>query len=130
MRIYMGRRYRKRRDAARIALGGRCVECGSMENIQFDHKKRRGVNDFKIGEKIAGVAEAKLRDELAKCQLLCWECHNKKTQQELGRKIAKGTHGTLSSHRYCGPPKCEECKQAMRVYKRKWKSERIPSVLG
>lgn len=35
-------------------------------------------------------------------------------------KQAKGTHGTISAYRWCGPPKCEACKKAKREAMRAW----------
>jgi hypothetical protein len=32
-------------------------------------------------------------------------------------------HGTLSRYFVCGPPRCVECKEAMRLYKRKYRSK-------
>jgi len=130
MRIYMAKRYRYRIEEAKKILGSKCSKCDATENLQFDHKQRRQGRDFVIAKKIAGIAESKLHDELKKCQLLCEECHNKKTQAELGRKVAKGTHGTLSSYRHCGPPKCDSCKTARRKYLKQWKKGCIPRRRG
>ena len=61
-------------------LGGKCVKCGTTHNLQFDHIKREGkkyniagrlTNDFTI-----------LKEELDKCQLLCYDCHLEKTAKE------------------------------------------------
>jgi hypothetical protein len=116
MRRYMAARYKRRKAYAIKKLGGRCVKCGSRRGLQFDHKNRRKNGDFIIAKRLAGVAEDKLDHELQKCQLLCCKCHNSKTLVELGQKEAKGTHGSLSAYRYCGPPKCESCRAAKRIY--------------
>jgi hypothetical protein len=125
MRKYMAARYKRRKALAIKRLGGKCVECGSKKRLQFDHKKRRGKGkDFVITRRLAGVAEHKLLEEIDKCQLLCLRCHQKKTLVELGYTSAFGTHGTLSAYRYCGPPKCPDCKKAHNAYCKAWKRNR------
>lgn len=109
MRIYMAERYTRRKAEAVAALGGKCAVCGSTDRLEIDHRDRDNKS-FTVCRKIAGVSEAKLAEELAKCQLLCWEHHNLKTLEETGRKVAKGTHGTLSAYRYCRCPSCKKAK--------------------
>lgn len=58
------------------------------------------------------VSESRFEDELKKCQILCSECHDRKTCGDNNMRYAIGTHGTVSSYRHCGPPKCEACKKA------------------
>ena len=63
-------------------LGGKCVVCGTTENLQFDHI------DYKTKlYKISGIAHLqfdneKLQTEIKKCQLLCEKCHLEKTLKE------------------------------------------------
>jgi 5-methylcytosine-specific restriction endonuclease McrA len=123
MRDYMLKRYHRRRAQAVERLGGRCALCGSTQNLEFDHTdpKKKKVN---IARRLAGLAEAKWEDEIKKCQLLCRECHTDKSIKEQGKTKAKGTHGTLSAYRWCGPPKCEACKEAKREYFRMWRKKR------
>jgi hypothetical protein len=120
MREYMKKWIASRRIKAIQQLGGKCVQCGSTERLEFDHIIR-GSQDPKSrgGQGVMWTfSEKRLQAELAKCQLLCHDCHWKKTLEDLGIKSAKGTHGTLSAYRYCGPPKCEECKAVKREYMR------------
>jgi 5-methylcytosine-specific restriction endonuclease McrA len=118
MREYMRKRIADRRARAIIQLGGKCVRCGSTENLEFDHiiagsydpKSRSGKGTMWT------FSEKRFQAELKKCQLLCKDCHWEKTLDDTGKTSAKGTHGTLSAYRYCGPPKCEECKMIKREY--------------
>lgn len=117
-------RYYKRKDAAKKFLGGKCVDCGSVENLQFDHKDRK-TKEFTIAQ-LWSVSEKRFWEEVKKCQLLCQKCHIKKTLEDLGQKSAKDTHGTISSYRYCRCPVCkkwhsEYSKKYWTTHKRIWK---------
>lgn len=114
MRDYMLNRYRKRMALAKEKLGGKCVSCGVASDLQLDHVDP-STKSFTIG-RMSSCSEEKFWTEVAKCQLLCEPCHIVKTLQDKGLKSARGTHGTLSSYRYC---RCERCKAAMADYYRK-----------
>ena len=62
-------------------LGGQCVSCGSTDDLEFDHinplDKSLNVSN-KLGLKNAYQLE-ELIEEVDKCQLLCEDCHRKKT---------------------------------------------------
>lgn len=116
MRDYMKRRYDERRALAISTLGGKCAECGTTENLEVDHKDR--TKKSMTFDRMTMVSIDKFIEELAKCQLLCDPCHNGKTLGERGLQRAIGTHGTLSSCRYC---KCDLCREAKNEYNRKRK---------
>ena len=68
-------RYEERKKVLVDMLGGKCVLCGSTEDLQFDHidPKTKSFhitpqNSFKKNE-----------PEMKKCQLLCFPCHLNKT---------------------------------------------------
>jgi len=115
MHKYMLARYRRKRKEAIALLGGKCAACGSTTKLEFDHIDIR-TKSFNIS-KAWSYSKARLDAELAKCQLLCSECHDKKTLADLGVTSAKGKHGTLSSYRYC---KCVLCKKAKADYMREY----------
>lgn len=75
----MKQRYIKRISAAKKFLGGKCVRCGSVENLQFDHidptTKVNPVtrNNFTVEN---------FWKEVKKCQLLCFDCHKLKTHED------------------------------------------------
>ena len=62
-------------------LGGKCVECGSTEALEFDHIDP-ALKSFNIS---AGYHKPKeiLENELAKCQILCNKCHIEKSKKDL-----------------------------------------------
>jgi len=67
-------RYRARLLAE---LGGVCVQCGTAEDIQFDHKKGR---DWKMEATSQWVRLARIKREMqeGKIQLLCGPCNRLK----------------------------------------------------
>ena len=62
-------------------LGGKCVECGCTETLEFDHIDP-STKSFNIA---AGYSKPKevLLEEVAKCQLLCNKCHIEKSKKDL-----------------------------------------------
>ena len=61
-------------------LGGKCVKCGTIHNLQFDHIKREGKK-YEISSRVNNKFD-NLKEELDKCQLLCASCHLDKTAKE------------------------------------------------
>lgn len=116
MRDYLLRRYHKRRKDALKQLGGKCKKCGSKKRLELDHinPKKKSFNISKLWS----VSKEKYAAELMKCQILCCECHEKKSIKERGFKVAKGRHGTISSYRYCRCARCRKAKsKANREYR-------------
>ncbi len=75
------RGYRDERKSYCIEyLGGKCVVCGTIHNLQFDHIKREGKK-YEITRKLTYNFDY-LKEELDKCQLLCAPCHLNKTASE------------------------------------------------
>lgn len=118
MRVYMINRYHEIRNKIISNFGGKCFECGNKNNIEIDHinSKKKTMNVARICE----VSENRRSKELENCQLLCNGCHEEKTITDNGNKKARGTHGTLSSYRYC---KCELCKQANRNWTNEYRKK-------
>lgn len=119
MKKYMIKRYHDRMNWARNTLGNICRKCGSVDNLEIDHIDPI-AKSFTVGGQLWNCAKAKFEAEIAKCQLLCQSCHNKKTLAETGKKSAIGTHGTLSSYRYC---KCYLCRKAKADWSKQNKSK-------
>ena len=62
-------------------LGGKCVRCGSVENLEFDHIFKENKS-FTIGSSLTCFSIEDLILEADKCQLLCRPCHIEKTREE------------------------------------------------
>lgn len=121
MREYHLKRYYQKREKAIQQLGGKCEKCGRTENLQLDHKDNTNKS-FEIS-RLLSVSKEAFEKELKKCQVLCIDCHSLKSILEQGKKPAQGTHGTLSSYRYC---KCDICRKAKSEYNKKY-SKRLLS---
>ena len=75
------RQLRKRNtDWAREQLGGKCVDCGTTEGLEFDHKF---VNEKR--SKICNYSSSinKLTEEIKKCELRCKKCHRARSNKQL-----------------------------------------------
>ena len=115
VREYHRRYYYKRRQKLIDILGDRCEWCGTSDNLQFDHVDP-DLKEFDISENLT-ASNGRVRRELAKCQLLCRDCHMEKTrceQLEIGFR-----HATMYAWMKRRCP-CELCQ----VAKREWYDER------
>lgn len=122
---YQKNRYRERKVRYLNQLGGECNNCGSIEELEFDHVDPE-IKSFTITHRISRYSEEVLQKELAKCQLLCTECHLEKTAEESrGRtpwnKGASGSnHGTYSMAYPIDKCDCKLCES----YREKRRSSR------
>lgn len=71
-------RYKQRRDAAIVYLGGKCIDCGRTSELEFDHKNPKDKS-FNMGEIFAGKRKEVLQAEVDKCELRCIPCHGHRT---------------------------------------------------
>ena len=127
MREYMKQRYYKRRLKAIEYLGGKCAACENTEELEIDHIDAT-QKTFSLGKGLAGWNWERLQAELDKCQLLCKDCHAKKTRKDLAIKLNQREHwehGTLGGYRYC---KCQECKNAKSAYYREYRKRKASLV--
>lgn len=63
----------------------KCVQCGEgdMRCLEFDHLDE-STKSFGIAEKLDKYNWNKLSAELEKCQVLCANCHKKRTAEQFG----------------------------------------------
>ena len=106
--------YHERRYFLIQLLGGKCAKCGSVWNLEFDHIDKK-TKTYSIS-KIWSYSIQKVLAEIAKCQLLCEECHKKKNETYNG----KARHGTISMHRHhkC---RCRPCMDAYNEARKRWR---------
>lgn len=102
--------YEERKAHAIAYLGSKCVKCGTISNLEFDHIDP-SLKSFNVLENWS-IGWVRWMKEVDKCQLLCSSCHKLKTYG-----IAE--HGTLRMYRKgC---KCTSCKRANNLHARKYK---------
>lgn len=70
----MKQRYYDRRAKAIEMLGGKCVDCGTTEQLEFDHVDEN-KKLFVVTQKLVSGAWDKLTEEINKCVLRCQSCH-------------------------------------------------------
>lgn len=89
------RRYQQKRRAQRkrlvdLAKSGPCADCGnrfSPEAMDFDHV--RGPKLFGIATGLLSKSVLQLEAEIAKCDIVCANCHRVRTRQR--RLVLSGT---------------------------------------
>lgn len=101
-----------------IEENGPCVSCGSSSRLEVDHidpsTKSMPVRD--IWSRREEVRNA----ELSKCQVLCYECHKKKTAKDLSDHFTIAREcGTRQ--KYAQGCRCEPCTEALRAH---WRERR------
>ncbi|WIB25858.1 HNH endonuclease [Curtobacterium sp. MCSS17_015] len=96
------RQWRANRRQAWIAeQGGCCASCGSVSQLEVDHvdptRKSLNVRD------VWSLSAHRRNAELVKCQVLCHDCHARKTNPPPDL-----THGTNSGYKTRGC-RCDAC---------------------
>jgi hypothetical protein len=99
MRRYMLARYHQRMADARKLLGGKCIVCGSIENLELDHINWR-TKTLQIN-KMWSVSAERFTAELEKCQLLCREHHIEKSKIDLSEIVRE--RGSANQYGRYGP---------------------------
>lgn len=118
MRSYLRERRAERKARLIEQLGGACRVCGSTERLEFDHKDPRTKKS--LISLLLAHSEARIQQEVSKCQLLCKPCHAKKTTRENQKKVChkghpfKGTNLRMRGNNRV----CKTCaREYMRVYR-------------
>lgn len=122
-RNYQNIRRNKIRQELVLYLGGSCVVCQATDQLELDHKNPQ-TKSFTIA---SGLDKPKdvLLAEVNKCQLLCKDCHLKKTVTEYSSAWNKGIltqqnrHGNASGYN-TDKCRCEECKKWKSITRRRY----------
>lgn len=64
-----------------------CVDCGERDSVvlEFDHVPDRASKSAGVGELVRRRARwAELRDEIRKCDVVCANCHRRRTAKRSG----------------------------------------------
>lgn len=117
---YKKKRYDERKIKLLKMYGEKCNECGSNKNLEFHHVDPK-TKLFDVTTSLGSRSWKVIENEVKKCKLICKNCHQLENIIQAGNQTAFGTHGTLSSYRWC---KCLECKKAMSDWLKKYNKER------
>lgn len=132
MRQYMAERRVKRRNQLIELSGGKCQQCGALENLEFDHRDR-AEKKFTLSGAPLDRAWTTILEEHAKCDLLCKTCHLQHTAKQWadgelqahnkgisrsGEVLPPYVHGTMRRYqeKEC---RCEHCRAAKKAYRAK-----------
>ena len=97
------RKWIAKRRAEWKAAHGPCVECRSWERLEIHHKDPRQ----KVTHNVWSYRKQRREAELKKCEVLCRDCHRKKTN-EYRRSNYVMIHATIGAYRHgC---RCELCR--------------------
>ena len=80
MNNYMKNRWKLRRERYISQLGGKCTDCGSSENLEFEHIDPFTKN-FAISS-ASSFSEKRVQEELKLCILRCTTCHKSKSRTD------------------------------------------------
>lgn len=115
MAAYMNRRRKTRRAQLIELLGGICLDCGTDQRLEFDHRIP-GSQEFRINTRALDKPWPVILAEVAKCDLRCNPCHRVKTARL--REDGSVDHGGGASGKKNCP--CTPCKtrkaEYMKVY--------------
>lgn len=114
-------KYHRTRQAWIERLGGKCIDCGTTEDLQFDHADASSkIIDI---SRVLTYAAPRVEAEMAKCVLRCKPCHVAKSRanKELGggqNKVPEDdfVHGTARMY-HLKECRCELCRRAKRYYR-------------
>jgi hypothetical protein len=123
-------RYRERRAYSIEKLGGKCVRCGSTSRLELDHIKKEDKS-FNITQ-FWSLSKEKYDIELAKCQLLCHDCHVRKSfeNKDWGKGYGPTDHGSSTMYKNYGC-RCDECKAAYNKVTREYRQlQRLNRILN
>lgn len=82
---------------AQAKAGKSCMDCGSNKvNLTFDHRIRESKK-FDIAG-CSGVTNKQMHEEIAKCDLVCRPCHNKREKKRDREKIINATRNSKVSN--------------------------------
>lgn len=75
-----------KRQAFRALKSGPCTDCGVSYPyyvMQFDHV--HGKKKYNLSHRSASFGSKEFMEELAKCELVCANCHAERTHQRITR---------------------------------------------
>lgn len=115
MNEYVLSRYHRLMEQWRKELGGKCIDCGSTSDLEFDHVEP-SEKSFTISSGWSMNIDL-VREELSKCVLRCSTCHKSRSVQQYAVPHGGGKAGKKG----CS---CESCRAKRKEYMKRWKDNR------
>jgi len=124
MKTYMANRRKTRRQKLFDLSGSECVDCGSPDDLELNHKDPT-TKSFTLSGAGLDRSWKSILEELDKCEVVCKTCHDEKTKQQWRdgaitpwNKGIRGEyyHGTARMYHEM-TCRCDRCKTAKRLYR-------------
>jgi 5-methylcytosine-specific restriction endonuclease McrA len=112
------RNWMARVRAAWLAENGPCKRCGSSERLEVHHKDPA----TKVSHRVWSWAPERRAEELAKCEVLCHECHRQETRAWYAERFPI-VHGNRNRG-YKRGCRCMPCTSAAVQYNRELAAKR------
>lgn len=119
------REWMAKRRTEWLSQNGPCAQCGSDDYLEVDHVDP----GRKVSHRVWSWTQARRDAELAKCQVLCRDCHAVKSGSERAREIEHGRPSVYDRFN-C---RCDLCREGKLIYKRggrafweRWMNEGCP----
>ena len=90
-------------------LGGKCIRCGAVEDLEFDHIDP-ATKRFAVGSSMSRAWD-ELVAEALKCQLLCPPCHREKAVQDRPEPAHRLLPLLVLRLSLPGMPSCQRCQE-------------------
>ena len=101
-------------------LGGKCVWCGSVDRLEFDHIEGDRDDNYHCISAFVDAKWERVLIELKKCQLLCKPCHVIKSLKARGFDTDKNHGRSLYVTAKC---RCDICKEDRKVAQRTYRQK-------
>lgn len=123
---YMQQRREKRRIKIIALLGSVCVICGASNSLEIDHIDY-ATKTFHLSGKDLDKSWHLLEEEALKCQLLCSDCHKRKTSSESKLRRPVKHPSEWSYKKGC---RCTDCVVTYASVRKKYNSRKRKTLLA
>lgn len=95
--VYRAKNDRKRARLRRMVVVAKCVPCSDCQRrypfyvMDFDHRDPQ-LKEALISKLVDRGSLRRLREEMAKCDVVCANCHRKRTHVRLAVNLVAGTN--------------------------------------
>lgn len=127
MKHYMADRRKKRRNSLLVMAGGKCCKCESTTFLEFDHIDPT-LKAFQLDKQNMDRPWDVILEEFSKCQLLCRDCHVRKSVEE--GSFTHGMSGRKGFDHSCAKLNEGQAREAFRLRSEGLSHQQIADVIG